>query len=327
MPLLVLLISFLVAAQTAAVPAGKEKTPQQKRVLLAAVRTLNHVNLSSNDKFEEAVSRIEAYLRANGVVVAEDPVRKQVRLEGSVPRATLLNIGEDAGADYVLQITVDRPVTSLISLSAECADAHGNVLWEERGSTPISLTSAGHVEKGVGKLAEGLGQHLGGPCLPLPVAAEGEDSPPHVRVLREGTLVKLKLAQTVSTRTAHDGDFVELAVADDVLVDGATVIHQGARAVGHIAEREPGEGGKGGQLQLTLDAIRCHGRTVKIRGVETNVEERKVAGVSVPFGLTGLLLPSQMAEGTPVHAVIAADAELPVIEVAKPMPQPPRQAN
>lgn len=308
MPLLAFFLSFLLGAQSAAPVANQ--TTIQPRVLVAAVRTQNHVSLSSAEKFEEAAEGVEEFLREQKVVTAEDPVRRKVRLEGQIPRPALLNIAQDAGASHVLEITVDRPVTSWVDLTARCLDGQGYVLWEEQAGTALGLSSMGHIEKAVKKLGDKLVLRRGGACLPLAIAVP-EAARAETRVLREGTLLKLKFAQTVSTRTAHLGDIVEFAVADDVVVDGATVIRKGARAVGHIAEAE---GDKG--LQLALDGVRCHGRTVKIRGVESKVEDRKVAGVALPFGISGFLLggkEAQMTEGMAVHAVIAADEELPVL--------------
>lgn len=315
MPLLAVSFALLLAAQIAN-PVSQPNVPSGQRVLVAAVRTSGHFSLSSSEKFEEAANAVEQFLAAQRVVMAEDPVRKKVRLEGAIPRGTLLNIADDAGASHLLELTIDRPVTAWIDITARCADAMGNVLWEERGNYINAFSSAGHVEKAVSKLTEKLMARLGGPCLPLPSAASPL-KPASTRLLREGTLVTLKFAHAVTSRTAHAGDIVEFAVADDVRADNLTVIRKGARAFGSISAVQ-GASGREGALQLTLEGIRCHGRTINIRGVETAMEERKVAGLTIPFGLSGFLLPGgqDMAEGSEVHAVIAADVELPVLEAA-----------
>ena len=142
------------------------KVMQPGGVFLAALRTQNHIARSDSNKFNEAVDGVEQFLTSNKVVLREDPVRTKFRLESTMSKEILVHVAEDAGARYVLQLTVDRPVTSWIELTMQCFDLQGKQLWEERGSGANQFTSSGHVQKAVKKLTSRIASKLGTECLP-----------------------------------------------------------------------------------------------------------------------------------------------------------------
>ncbi len=57
--------------------------------------------------------------------------------------------------------------------------------------------------------------------------------------LQDGTPVKLKLAQTISSADAHVGDEINFEVLEDITVDGVVVISKGALAIGSVTTAEP----------------------------------------------------------------------------------------
>jgi len=69
-------------------------------------------------------------------------------------------------------------------------------------------------------------------------AAPQESQKPSVIVLREGTEIKLKFAQNVTSRVTRPGQMIEFVVAEPVVVDGVTLIKQGARSIGYVANTE-----------------------------------------------------------------------------------------
>jgi hypothetical protein len=90
--------------------------------------------------------------------------------------------------------------------------------------------------------------------LPAPVhaAPKGFDL-----TLANGTPIHLKLGKTISTASAHVGDVVELHAAEEVVVDGLTVVPIGATAVGIVTEVEPKKRlGRGGKLSLSINFLR-----------------------------------------------------------------------
>jgi hypothetical protein len=145
---------------------GSEKPMQSGGVFFAALRTQNHIAHSDSNKFNEAVDGAEQFLTSNKVVLREDPVRTKFRLESTMSKENLIHVAEDAGASYVLQLTVDRPATSWIELTMQCFDLQGKQLWEERASGASQFTSSGHVQKAVKKLTSRLAPKLGTECLP-----------------------------------------------------------------------------------------------------------------------------------------------------------------
>jgi len=159
---------------------GSEKPLQSGSAFFAALRTQNHIARSDSNKFNEAVDGVEQFLTSNKVVLREDPVRTKFRLESTMSKENLIHVAEDAGASYVLQLTVDRPVTSWIELTMQCFDLQGKQLWEERASGANQFTSSGHVQKAVKKLTSRLVPKLGTECLPQSegakaVAAQNEE--------------------------------------------------------------------------------------------------------------------------------------------------------
>ena len=177
--LLVILLTVVAYSQVSqpAVPDNKNQSPIAENpsqsaekplsggVFFAALRTQNHIARSDSNKFNEAVDGIEQFLTSNKVVLREDPLRGKFRLESTMSKENLIHVAEDAGASYVLQLTVDRPATSWIELTMQCFDLQGKQLWEERGSGANQFSSSGHVQKAVKKLTSRLAPKLGSECL------------------------------------------------------------------------------------------------------------------------------------------------------------------
>jgi hypothetical protein len=75
--------------------------------------------------------------------------------------------------------------------------------------------------------------------------------------LLDGTPVHLRLGKTISSARAHVGDQVELEVAEEVVVDGLSVIPKGAMATGVVTDAEPKKRlGRGGKLGLSIISVR-----------------------------------------------------------------------
>ena len=82
----------------------------------------------------------------------------------------------------------------------------------------------------------------------------------------EGTVVKLKFDQAVSSKTAKAGDRVKMHVSDNVVIGGKTVLAAGTPAMAVISSvKGRGRYGKNAQLQLTLNPVRYHGTTIELQ--------------------------------------------------------------
>lgn len=161
--------ALLVQAQTSQATAAEAKQPPTG-AFFAALRTQNHISRSSTDKFNEAVDGVEKFLTSSNVVLREDPVRGKFRVESTMSKESVIRVAEDAGSTHLLELIVDRPAIAWISLTMECYDLQGKLLWEEQASGANQFTSSGHVQKAVKKLSSRLATKLGTECLPLTTA-------------------------------------------------------------------------------------------------------------------------------------------------------------
>ncbi len=75
--------------------------------------------------------------------------------------------------------------------------------------------------------------------------------------LREGEMVRLRLAETVSTKTSHTGDKIRLEAAEDLLVDGRLVVTAGAAATGEILALRQKRGIVAGELVCRLGYVQA----------------------------------------------------------------------
>jgi hypothetical protein len=137
-------------------------------------------------------------------------------------------------------------------------------------------------------------------------------------VLKEGTEVRLQLAQEISSKTSFPGDPVSFTVADELSVDDVVVVRAGSRAIGEITTaKRSGVLGRGGELSIRVDHLIAGGRKVALRGSKGGAgrnQTGKTAVLVVAFGGVGLLKHGKnisMTEGAPVSAYVAQSVSLP----------------
>lgn len=145
----------------------------------------------------------------------------------------------------------------------------------------------------------------------FPLSALGEQFK-----VEEGTPIRLKLTESVSSSRNRPGDTINFQVADDVLAeDGSTVvIKAGALAWGTVAELEKrGMIGKKGELSITVDGTKAvDGKKVPLRANVSREGQSKlgtsvVMAALVPGGLLWLLMKGKDAvlpAGTQISAYI-----------------------
>jgi len=127
--------------------------------------------------------------------------------------------------------------------------------------------------------------------------------------LANGTPVHLKLGKTISTASAHVGDVVELHAAEEVVVDGVTVIPIGATAVGIVTEVEPKKRlGRGGKLALSINFLRLgNNEKAAVRSFQETSESSLLAGAGVSQGHGKDIV---FAEGSDFTAYVDGDVHL-----------------
>jgi hypothetical protein len=126
-----------------------------------------------------------------------------------------------------------------------------------------------------------------------PVGATREQPPPAVLKdvkLPAGTRVELEMAHTIDSMTTRKGDAVSLRVVNPVVVDGATVIAQGATATARVVKAERnGHWGRAGRIVWELEEVTAvDGSRVTLAASGRAVGDSKGAKVATQTVLLGL---------------------------------------
>src|SRR5581483_5951404 len=97
----------------------------------------------------------------------------------------------------------------------------------------------------------------GAPAGQAPEEARRRTPPPPQAIeLPQGTNIRVRLDQDLGSKISNPGDSFQATVADDVMVDGKTVIEKGARADGEVVDAKPLGRFKGGAaLAVKLDRV------------------------------------------------------------------------
>ncbi|HSE49364.1 MAG TPA: hypothetical protein VLA96_09180 [Terriglobales bacterium] len=84
-------------------------------------------------------------------------------------------------------------------------------------------------------------------------------------VVPEGTVINVRLDQSLSSKTSNAGDEFTATVDKEVVVDGKTAIPNGARASGHVVDAKPLGRFKGGALlQIELTEVSFGGSNYSV---------------------------------------------------------------
>jgi len=172
-------------------------------------------------------------------------------------------------------------------------------------------------------------------CQPLSGLAQASQM-----TVEEGTCVRVKLEEALSTKTSTEGQKLQLVVAEDVFgKDGKTVvIKEGAPAVGYLKDVDDKSCGRGAKLSIEISSVRAiDDSRIQLRAVKAKTGHNG-AGVGayvvggVLFGVLGLGVVAlcgqskhaQIPAGTIISAFVERDsvvaARLPVsIADAKPV--------
>jgi hypothetical protein len=140
-------------------------------------------------------------------------------------------------------------------------------------------------------------------------AASNAHAPSSEFALRNGTAIRMRLGKTISSATAHVGDVVELEVVEEVLVDGLTVIPQGAVATGVVKEAEPKKRlGHGGKLGFSIDFVRLKdNEKAAVRFYQESTGSNSSAGAALPLATGKEVL---FTEGSEFTAYVDGDMKL-----------------
>lgn len=86
----------------------------------------------------------------------------------------------------------------------------------------------------------------------------------------DGTAIKVRLAETISSADAKMGEQVPFEVTEDVVVQGVTVIPKGSPALATVTDAESKKRmGRGGKLNVNIDSVRlADGEKAQLRAVK-----------------------------------------------------------
>lgn len=103
--------------------------------------------------------------------------------------------------------------------------------------------------------------------------APAPQSPP---VIPQGTVLRVRIDQTIDTRRNRPGNRFQATLAEPVVHNGATLLPKGTRFTGHVRESKPSGRLKGrAVLSLALDSFRVNGREYYVdTGSSTRVSGR-----------------------------------------------------
>ena len=152
------------------------------------------------------------------------------------------------------------------------------------------------------------------PALPAAPVSVETSQPPVKLVLKEGTDVKLKFAQDLSSKTAADDDTVALVLDEDLKVGDTIAVKAGAKALATVSNaKKAGMMGKGGELNLRLEYLIVGDSRMRLRGSKGKEGEGRVGtavALTVLFGPIGLIKHGknvEIKEGTPFTAYVDQD--------------------
>ncbi len=97
-------------------------------------------------------------------------------------------------------------------------------------------------------------------------------TPPLPNTLLDGTPVKLRLTEDISSEKEKKGESVPFEVVDQVDVQGVPVILKGANALATVTNAVPKRRmGRGGKLDVSIESVRsANGQRIKLRAVREN---------------------------------------------------------
>src|ERR1700678_4854400 len=162
----------------------------------------------------------------------------------------------------------------------------------------------------------------GSPTDPSKPACNAKDG----CLLREGIEVPLKFANSISSKTANEGDPVEFVLDEDLKVGDAVVVAKGASALATVTTaKKAGMMGRPGDLSVQIQYLVVGSNRVHIRGTKGREGDSRTGAavaLTVLFGPIGLIKHGKNVEipaGTPLTAYVDQDIWLaPLQDSSKP---------
>ena len=168
-----------------------------------------------------------------------------------------------------------------------------------------------------------------------PVALPAITQPPPADTLLDGTPVKLRLSQTISSADTKVGQEVPFEVVEDVSVSNVVVLPKGATAIATVTESEHKKSmGRGGKLNIAISYARLKDQEkVALRASQENKGGGHVGAMTGAIVATSIVFfPAAplflfikgkditIPQGTPVTAFVEGDMHLNMANFVPPSP-------
>ncbi len=165
-------------------------------------------------------------------------------------------------------------------------------------------------------------------------ASAPSGAPPPPNTLLDGTPIKLRLAENLTSATAKAGQQVSFEVTEEIDVMGVPVVLKGAPALATVTDAAPKKSmGRGGKLDVNVDSVRLvDGEKAQLRAVQGGKGGGHVGAMTGAMVATSVVFfPAAplflfihgkdivIPKGTEVTAFVQGDMRL---DMAKMMPPP-----
>jgi hypothetical protein len=138
------------------------------------------------------------------------------------------------------------------------------------------------------------------------------------KTINEGTVVRVRLIETLDSRTANVGDIVNLEVADPIMVDGVIVVETGAKVTGKVIDAVKNKSmGRKGKLDFSIDFARAKDgqnvpltSNVKQGGKDATVGVVAAAALINPLALFIKGKAAVINKGTEFNCYVARNIEI-----------------
>jgi hypothetical protein len=129
------------------------------------------------------------------------------------------------------------------------------------------------------------------PPAGAPAGSAAQSAPAQPDTLLDGTQVKLRISQTISSEEAKTGQEVPFEVLEDISVNGVTVIKKGDAAFGTVTKAEPKKMmGRAGKLDISISYVRLADQEkVPLRATKESKGHGNGVGMGVGIGVTAVL--------------------------------------
>lgn len=136
------------------------------------------------------------------------------------------------------------------------------------------------------------------PAATTPAAVATPDAPaslPSTAAIPAGTAVEIEILEEISSASRQQGDRFAVRLAAPLVVDGIERLPADLRGIGQVVHAaRPRTGGGGGELLVTVRALRANERCIPLRGFSLggNGKDRIIASAALSSALSvvGLLV-------------------------------------